>query len=152
MPITEERKSIDILERAGFTHDQAKAIVEVQEAAISRGFERFVEILDQKLGEMELRIRNEFQQQFQQLRTEMVQMGGQLRTEIAQLGGNLRGEISNVRADMAQIAGQLRTEMAQMKADLLRDQRDQMLKFAAIVSLIALVFGSVMKLFEFLKP
>ena len=89
------------------------------EYAISRGFERFVEILDQKLGEMELRIRNEFQQ----LRTELVQMGGQLRTE-----------------------------MAQMKAELLRDQHDQMLKFAAIVSLIALVFGTVMKLFEFLKP
>lgn len=29
-----------------FSHDQAKAIVEIQEEGVQRGFERFVEVLE----------------------------------------------------------------------------------------------------------
>jgi DNA-binding transcriptional MerR regulator len=116
MPITEELKSINRLEQAGFTPEQAKAIVEVQEAAIQRGFERFVEVLDHKLGEFELRINRQFQE--------------------------IRQEMAGLRTDMADV----RTDMANLRADLMREQRDQMLRFAALVSLIVAVAGTVFKL------
>jgi DNA-binding transcriptional MerR regulator len=108
-PITEELKSINRLEQAGFTPEQAKAIVEVQENGHQRGFDRFVEVLDQKLAELEARMRAEF---------------------------------ASVRQEMAD----LRTDMANLRADLMREQRDQMLKFAALVSLIVAVAGTVFKL------
>ena len=93
-----ELKSINVLEKAGFTHDQAKAVVEVVEEGIQRGFERFVEVLDRRLGEFELRIKVEFQT--------------------------------------------LRTEIQTTRAELLKDQRDQMLRFAGLVSLIVAVIGA----------
>ncbi len=85
-----------------FSHWQAKAIVEIQEEGVQRGFERFVEVLEHKLTELESRLRAEVQL--------------------------------------------LRTEMQTLRADLLEEQRDQMLKFAALVSLIAIVTGAVIKL------
>ena len=95
MPITDELKSINKLEEAGFSHEQAKAIVEIQEDGIQRGFDRFVEVLEHRLTEMEAR---------------------------------------------------LRTDMQALRGDLLKEQRDQMLKFAALVSLIAVITGAVVKL------
>lgn len=86
MPITDELKSINKLEAAGLF-----------------GFDRFVEVLEQKLTAFESRMREEFQS--------------------------------------------IRTEMQTVRAELLKEQRDQMLKFAALVSLIALVTGTVIKLF-----
>ncbi|MBI4083618.1 MAG: hypothetical protein HY423_13515 [Candidatus Lambdaproteobacteria bacterium] len=115
MPITDELKSINKLEAAGFTHDQAKAIVEVQEESIQRGFERMAEVLDRRFGELDHRFA-----EFEHRMTEM-----ELR---------LRNEIQGVRI-----------EMQAMKAELIREQRDLMLKFAALVSLIALVTGAVVK-------
>lgn len=51
MPIMHELKSINRLEEAGFTTIQAKAVVEVVEEGLQTGFDRFVEVLDRKLGE-----------------------------------------------------------------------------------------------------
>ncbi|MEE8435859.1 MAG: hypothetical protein V3S64_13835 [bacterium] len=93
MPITDELKSINKLEAAGWF-----------------GFDRFVEVLEQKLSAFESRMREEFQT----IRTEMQT---------------------------------IRTEMQTVRAELLKEQRDQMLKFAALVSQIALVTGTVIKLF-----
>ena len=93
MPITDELKSINMLEAAGLV-----------------GFDRVVEVLEQKLSAFELRMREEFQS----IRTEMQT---------------------------------IRTGMQTMRGDLLKEQRDQMLKFAALVSLIALVTGTVINLF-----
>ena len=75
----------------------------MQEESIQSGFDRFVEVLEQKLAAFESRMREEFQT--------------------------------------------IRTEMQTVRAELLKEQRDQMLKFAALVSLIALVTGTVIKLF-----
>lgn len=94
MPITDELKNINKLEQAGFSEAQAKAIVEIQEDSIQRGFDRFVEVLDRSLADMEMR---------------------------------------------------LRVEIEKLRADLMKDQRDQLLKFAALVSLIAIVTGAVIK-------
>ena len=94
MPIINELKSIKRLEAAGFTHAQAEAIVEVAEEGHQDGFTRFVQVLDQRLGDIEQRLRLEFQT---------------------------------------------------MRADLLKDQRDQMLRFAALVSLIFAVIGAALK-------
>ena len=44
-----------------FSHDQAKAIVEIQEEGVQRGFERLVEVLEHKLTELESRLRAEVQ-------------------------------------------------------------------------------------------
>ncbi|MCH8885260.1 MAG: hypothetical protein IIC13_01600 [SAR324 cluster bacterium] len=93
MPITDELKSINMLEAAGLV-----------------GFDRVVEVLEQKLTAFELRMREEFQS----IRTEMQT---------------------------------IRTGMQTMRGDLLKEQRDQMLKFAALVSLIALVTGTMIRLF-----
>lgn len=95
MPITDELKSINKLEEAGFSHEQAKAIVEIQEDGIQSGFDRFVEVLEHRLTEMEAR---------------------------------------------------MRADMQTLRGDLLQEQRDQMLKFAALVSLIAVITGAVVKL------
>lgn len=40
----------------------------------------------------------------------------------------------------------VRTEIQFTRAELLKEQRDQMLKFAALVSLIAVITGAVVKL------
>ncbi len=109
MPITDELKSINKLEEAGFSHEQAKAIVEIQEDAIQRGFDRFAEVLEQKFDLFEHKL-NELE--------------------------------ARMRADMQT----LRADMQTLRADLLKEQRDQMLKFAALVSLIAVVTGAVVKL------
>ena len=93
MPITDELKSINMLEAAGLV-----------------GFDRVVEVLEQKLSAFELRMREEFRS----IRTEMQT---------------------------------IRTGMQTMRGDLLKEQRDQMLKFAALVSLIALVTGTMIRLF-----
>ena len=93
MPITDELKSLNMLGAAGLV-----------------GFDRFVEVLEQKLSAFELRMREEFQS----IRTEMQT---------------------------------IRTGMQTMRGDLLKEQRDQMLKFAALVSLIALVTGTMIRLF-----
>ena len=93
MPITDELKSINMLEAAGLV-----------------GFDRVVEVLEQKLSAFELRMREEFQS----IRTEMQT---------------------------------IRTGMQTLRGDLLKEQRDQMLKFAALVSLIALVTGTMIRLF-----
>ena len=93
MPITDELKSINMLEAAGLV-----------------GFDRVVEVLEQKLSAFELRMREEFQT----IRTEMQT---------------------------------IRTGEQTMRGDLLKEQRDQMLKFAALVSLIALVTGTMIRLF-----
>ena len=100
MPITDELKSINMLEAAGLV-----------------GFDRFVEVLEQKLSAFELRMREEFQ--------------------------SIRTEMQTIRTGMQTI----RTEMQTMRGDLLKEQRDQMLKFAALVSLIALVTGTMINLF-----
>ena len=93
MPITDELKSLNMLGAAGLV-----------------GFDRVVEVLEQKLTALELRMREEFQS----IRTEMQT---------------------------------IRTGMQTMRGDLLKEQRDQMLKFAALVSLIALVTGTMIRLF-----
>ena len=80
------------------------------EAAGLVGFDRVVEVLEQKLSAFELRMREEFQT----IRTEMQT---------------------------------IRTGEQTMRGDLLKEQRDQMLKFAALVSLIALVTGTMINLF-----
>jgi hypothetical protein len=49
MPIVDELKRINRLEEAGLPHEQAKAIVEVIEQRVQRGFERFAEVLDRKM-------------------------------------------------------------------------------------------------------
>jgi DNA-binding transcriptional MerR regulator len=103
MPITNELKSINRLEEAGFSHDQAKAVVEVVEGGQQNGFDRFVQVLDARLAEMEAR---------------------------------LHVEIQNVRI-----------EVQTMRADLLKEQRDQLLKFAAMVTLIVAVIGGVYRFF-----
>ncbi|HEX9842807.1 MAG TPA: hypothetical protein VGC20_08645 [bacterium] len=110
MPITNELKSINRLEEAGFSHEQAKAVVEVVEEGIQRGFERFVQVLDVKLAEMEAR---------------------------------LKADIQQVRLEMQT----LRTDMQSMRADLLKEQRDQLLRFAALVMLIVAVIGGVYRFF-----
>jgi DNA-binding transcriptional MerR regulator len=72
MPIMNELKSINRLEQAGFSHDQAKAVVEVVEEGLQSGFERFVQVLDVKLAEMEARLKADIQQvrlEMQTLRT-----------------------------------------------------------------------------------
>ena len=69
-PITEELKSVSKLEAAGFTTQQARAIVEVQEDGFARGFERFAGILDQKLTELRLELRGEFRSGVDSLRFE----------------------------------------------------------------------------------
>ena len=106
MPITNELKSINRLEEAGFSHTQAKAVVEVMEEGLQRGFDLFVEVLDRKLGGFEARMRLEFQS---------------LRTEIQEV----------------------RTEIQATKAELMKEQRDQMLRFVALVSLVVAVIGTV---------
>ena len=77
------------------------------------GFDRFVEVLDRKLGEIEARMRLEFQS---------------VRTEIQELRTEIQG---------------VRTEIQATKADLLKEQRDQMLRFVALVSLVVAVIGTV---------
>jgi hypothetical protein len=99
MPIINELKSLNRLEAAGFTPAQAKAIVEVAEEGHQDGFARFVEVLDQRLGELD----------------------------------------SRARADTQSV----RLDMQTMRSDLLKDQRDQMLRFAALVSLIVTVIGGI---------
>ena len=94
-----------------------KAIVEGQEESIQRGFDKFVEVLDQKLSAFELRMKEEFQ--------------------------TIRTEMQAIRTEMQAI----RNEMQTVRAELLKEQRDQMLKVAGLVSLIALVASTVIKLF-----
>lgn len=106
MPITNELKSINRLEQAGFSHDQAKAVVEVLEDGLQSGFDRFVEVLDAKLD--------------------------QVRVDMREMESRLHAEIQNVRL-----------EMQTMRGDLLKEQRDQMLRFAALVTLIVAVIGGV---------
>jgi DNA-binding transcriptional MerR regulator len=103
MPITDELKSINRLEEAGFSHEQAKAVVQVVEEGIQRGFDRFVQVLDQRLADMEAR---------------------------------LRAEMQNVRL-----------EIQTLRADLLKEQRDQLLRFAALVTLVVAVIGGVYRFF-----
>jgi DNA-binding transcriptional MerR regulator len=103
MPITDELKSINRLEEAGFSHEQAKAVVQVVEEGIQRGFDRFVQVLDQRLADMEAR---------------------------------LRAEMQNVRL-----------EIQTLRADLLKEQRDQLLRFAGLVMLIVAVIGGVYRFF-----
>ncbi len=98
MPITNELKSINRLEEAGFTHDQAKAVVEVVEDGLNRGFEQFVEVLDRRLSEMEARLKVEIQS--------------------------------------------VRLEIQTTRAELLKEQRDQILRFAAIMAMIVAVIGA----------
>jgi len=81
MPITNELKSINRLEEAGFSHDQAKAVVEVVEEGIQRGFDRFVQVLDARL---------------EAIRADMREMEARLRAEIQ----NVRLEMQTIRADL----------------------------------------------------
>jgi hypothetical protein len=74
-----------------------------------RGFDRFVEVLDRKLGEMEARIRADFKSEIQSLKLEL------------------------------QV---VRTDIQTVKAELLREQRDQMLRFVALVSLVVGILGT----------
>jgi len=92
MPIISELKSINRLEAAGFTPDQAKAIVEVAEEGQQNGFAQFSEVL--------------------------------------------RTEIQSFRAEV-------RTDLQTMRGDLLKEQRDQMLRFAALVTLIVSLVGTL---------
>ena len=57
----DELKHINRLESAGFSTEQAKAITEVVEDGIQSGFDRFVEVLERKLGEMESRLKVEIE-------------------------------------------------------------------------------------------
>ncbi len=84
-----------------FSHWQAKAIVEIQEEGVQRGFERIVEVLDTKLD--------------------------------------------GHHGEMRELEARIRIELQTLRADLLKEQRDQMLKFVALVSLIAIVTGAVIK-------
>jgi DNA-binding transcriptional MerR regulator len=99
MPIISELKSINRLEAAGFTHDQAKAIVEVAEDGQQNGFNRFVEVLDQRLGDLENHM-------------------------------NLMEQ-------------RLRLEIQTTRSELLKEQRDQILRFAALVTLIVSLAGTL---------
>jgi len=110
MPITNELKSINRLEEAGFSHDQAKAVVEVVEEGLQSGFEKFVEVLDVKLD--------------------------QIRADMREMEARLRAEIQNVRL-----------EMQTLRAEILKEQRDQLLKFTALVMLIVAVFGAAYRFF-----
>ena len=106
MPIIDEMKSLSHLEAAGFSHKQAKAIVEVTESGHQDGFARFVEALDGH-------VRGIYQ------RMELMEQ-------------RLHGEIQSVG-----------TEMQGVRADLLKEQRDQVLRFAALITLIVSVVGSL---------
>lgn len=108
MPITNELKSINRLEEAGFTHDQAKAVVEVVEDGLNRGFDRFVEVLDQKLD--------------------------LIRSDMREMESRLKLEIQTVR-----------TEIATARSEVVKEQRDQMLRFVAIVTMIVAIFGAVFR-------
>ena len=108
MPITNELKSINRLEEAGFTHDQAKAVVEVVEDGLNRGFDRFVEVLDQKLD--------------------------LIRSDMREMESRLKLEIQTVR-----------TEIATARSEVVKEQRDQMLRFVAIVTMIVANFGAVFR-------
>jgi DNA-binding transcriptional MerR regulator len=92
MPITNELKSLNRLEAAGFTHRQAKAIVEVTEEGQQDGFTRFVEVL--------------------------------------------HTELQTFKAEY-------RAELHAMRAELLKDQRDQVLRFAALVTFIVSLVGAL---------
>jgi hypothetical protein len=70
---------------------------------VQSGFERFVDVLDQRLTEMEARLRSEIQ--------------------------NVRLEVQTVRADLT------------------KEQRDQILRFAALVTMIVAVIGGVYRFF-----
>lgn len=95
MPIMNVLKSINRREEAGFTPNQAKTVVEIVEQGLQTGFDRFVEVLDRKNGELELRVR---------------------------------------------------ADIHELRAELLKEQRDLLLKYTAIVSIVAAVFGLILKL------
>ena len=90
MPIMNELRSINVLEKAGFTHDQAKAVVEIVEEGLQGGFEQFVEVLDRRLSEMEARLKVEFQN----LRLEMHDMRAELMKEQRDLVWKLTAVVS----------------------------------------------------------
>jgi hypothetical protein len=103
MPIISELKSINRLEAAGFTHDQAKAIVEVAEDGQQNGFAQFGEVL---------------------------------RTEIQAFR-------SEIHAEMQAFRSEVRIDLQTMRGDLLKEQRDQVLRFAALVTLIVSLVGTL---------
>ena len=55
----------------------------------------------------------------------------------------LDAKLDQVRADMREMEARLRLEMQTLRGDLLKEQRDQMLRFAALVTLIVAVIGGV---------
>jgi hypothetical protein len=115
MPIVDELKSINRLEAAGFSDQQAKAIVEVVEQGIQRGFERFAEVLDRRMGEFDHRL-DEMEQR-------------------------LKLEIQGVRMEIQVV----RTEMQTMRAELLKEQRDQIIRFVGLVAVLMTILGGVLK-------
>jgi len=56
MPITTELQNMRELKQVGFSDPQAEKLAELFERSQSQGFEKFSEILDRKLGEMESRL------------------------------------------------------------------------------------------------
>ncbi len=71
MPITTELQNIRELKEAGFTEQQAEKLAEIFERSQQQGFEKFVEVLDQRLGEMEARLNAKFDSKIDGLRVEM---------------------------------------------------------------------------------
>jgi flagellar biosynthesis/type III secretory pathway protein FliH len=55
MPITSELQNVRELKEVGFSEKQAEKLAELFERSQSQGFEKFAELLDRRLGEMEAR-------------------------------------------------------------------------------------------------
>ena len=100
MPITNELQNLNKPEAAGFSHEQAKALVEIQEDGIQRGFDRFVQVLEQQIGAF---------------RSEMREMESRLRSDMREMGSGLGSEIQS-----------LRTEIQSVRADLMKEQHPSM--------------------------
>jgi|SRR5579863_3360573 len=59
MPIINEMKSLDRLEAVGFTHDQAKAIIEVTGEGHQDGFSKYTDVLHWELRQFTAELRLE---------------------------------------------------------------------------------------------
>jgi hypothetical protein len=73
---------------------------------------------NERLGQMESRLRSELKTEISGVRTEIAELRGELKTEIAELRGEMRTEFAAVRREMAELRGELKGEIAELRGEL----------------------------------
>jgi chromosome segregation ATPase len=73
---------------------------------------------NERLGQMESRLRSELKTEISGVRTEIADLRGELKTEIAELRGELKAEIAELRGEMRTEFAAVRREMAELRGEL----------------------------------